>query len=425
MSALFLLYLVLLIIRPQEFVPALEGVSILQAVLSACLVVWMLSGDKRLTLPPIILIGCLFIFIPLTVGMNGWWGGARLALAKLNPVFAIFIVASMASRKMRALQAYMGAIIVCACVLVVYCAVQLSSGTGPWTGIAPLQGRPYYLGIFGDPNDLGQLFVIALAFAFYFLSSAPRGLVAILLWSSVAWLLYGIVLTNSRGAMLAALAVLALDGWRRFGKIAVVVGAVLVVPALMTVTRLSELSAGEESAVGRLQAWYKGLQLLRDSPVFGVGFGNFTNYSELTAHNSIILPMAELGIPGLTMWLGIIWYSIRMLWWVGYGPHTKNAGEQMHTDDNRPVDGPIRDEILSARGLLTAFLGFGVGAFFLSQSYNALLFLLCGLAVARFVAATSILPNAPSYRLVPDVMRLGGVTIACVIGMYLTVKIAL
>jgi O-antigen ligase len=377
----------------------------------------MITPHKNLSLPPITLVVCLLVFAPLTVAMNGWWGGVPIALNRLDPVIAIFVIASMAARKVRALHAYMWTILVCACVLVGHSAIQLRTGVGPWTGIVPLEGRPYYLGIFNDPNDLGQLFVIALAFALYLLSTGRRGLARLFLWGSIAWLSYGALLTNSRGALLATLTIFALEAWRRFGKIAVIVGAALVVPALLAVTRLSQLNSGEQSANDRVHAWYEGIQLLRSSPVFGVGFGNFMNYSALTAHNSIILPMAELGIPGLTIWLGIIWYSIRMLWWVGYGPHARIYPGS--------ADEAIRLEILAARGLLLAFIGFGVGAFFLSQSYEAPLFLLCGLAVARFAGATSSLPNPPSYRLLPDVMRLGGLTIACTIGMYLTVKVAI
>ena len=425
MSILFGLYLVLLIIRPQEFVPALASVPMLQMLLVACLAIWVLSRDKKLSLPQFSLAGCLLVFAPLTIGMNGWWGGVPAALGHLGPVIAIFVVATMAARELRALHAYMWIMLVCACVLVGYSAIQLHTNVGPWTGIVPKEGRPYYVGIFSDPNDLGELFVIAVGFALYLLSTGRRGLERLFLWCSVGWVCYGTILTNSRGALLATLTVVALEGWRRFGKVAVTVGAVLAVPALLAVTRLSQLSAGEESANGRLEAWYEGIQLLRSSPVFGVGFGNFTNYNELTAHNSIILPMAELGIPGLTIWLGIIWYCIRMLWWVGYGPHAKMEKSQPLKDRKGLSDEPVVREILAGRGLLMTFIGYGVGAFFLSQSYSAPLFLFCGFMVARFAAATSVLPDPPKYRLLPEVMRLGGVTIACVVGMYVTVKIAI
>jgi len=242
---------------------------------------------------------------------------------------------------------------------------------------------------------------------------------------SVGWLCYGAILTNSRGALLATLTLFALEGSRRYGRIAVAIAAVLAVPALLAVTRLSQLSAGEESATGRLDAWYQGIQLLREHPLFGVGFGFFITFNDLTAHNSIVLPMAELGILGLTMWLGIIWYSARMLWWLGYGPHASADRVRALGEATNEADRATYREIMAARGLLTTFAGYGVGAFFLSQSYSAPLFLLCGLAVARFAAGSSVLPQPPTYRLLPDVMRLGGVTIASIVGMYLTVKAAL
>jgi putative inorganic carbon (HCO3(-)) transporter len=420
MRLLFCLYLLLLILRPQEFVPWMAGLQILQFLLLTCLGLWIFTSDKRLSLPQFPLLVLFLIFVPLTVGMGGWWGGIPTALGKLAPVVGIFIVASMAARDLRALHAYMWAILGCALLLVLHSAIQLHTGIGPITGARPDEGRPYYVGIFSDPNDLGQLFVIAMAFAIYLLAISQRRLARLFLFGSVAWLFYGMVLTDSRGALLAALMILALEGWRRYGKIAVGIAAALAVPALFAVTRLSQLSAGEQSANDRIQAWYEGLQMLRSHPVFGVGFENFTDHYSLTAHNFIVLPMAELGLPGLALWLGVIWYSMRMLWWVAYGPHGKVA-------DAGPADAEsvVAREVLAARGLFMACVGFGISAFFLSQSYKAPLFLLCGLAVARFAAATGVLPDPPQYRLIRDFPRLGVLTLACVAAIYLIVKVAL
>jgi putative inorganic carbon (hco3(-)) transporter len=442
MTSLFQIYLVLLIIRPQEFVPALMGVPILQLLLLICLALWLFSRDKRIGLPPIVLVGCFLVFAPLTVAANGWWGGVAAAHARLDPIAVIFLVATMAARELSAMRRFMRTIVVCACVLVAYISIQLRTGMGPWADMPSYQGRPYYIGIFSDPNDLGQLFIIALAFVVYLLAikkSSVSGIVLVLLG---AWLIYGVILTNSRGAMLATMAILGLECWRRFGKVAVVVAAVLVVPALLAVTRLSKLSAGEESAFDRLQAWYEGIQMLRGSPIFGVGFGNFTNHSVLTAHNSIILPMAELGIPGLTIWLGIIWYSLRMLWWVGFkadpavvdqtgDADASVSGMESALEETQGEPADIssliqqREEILAGRGLLLALVGFLIGAFFLSQSYQAPLFLLCGFAVARFVGAAAPLPDAPNYHLPGDLLRLGGVAVAAIFGMYMVVKVTL
>jgi putative inorganic carbon (HCO3(-)) transporter len=422
MTALFCLYLALLILRPQEIIPALTGIPILQMLLLTLLGLWGIAKDKKLFLPPFVLIGWFGLFVPLTVGLNGWWGGVTGALGQIAPVIVIFIVASMAAREVRHLNAYMWTVLLCACLLVSYCMVQLQTGMGPFTDEPSINSRPYYVGIFEDPNDLGQLFVIALTFALYLLAVQRGKLSKLLLGAGLGWLFYGIILTNSRGALLAAIAVIALDGWRRYGRIAVTVGAVLALPTLFAVTRLNQLNADEQSANDRIQAWYDGIQMLRTHPLFGVGFGSFTDHSmsSLTAHNFIVLPMAELGFPGLTLWLGIIWYSMRMLWWVAYGPHTK-----IPRDANTHQDQVISREILAARGLLIALVGFEISAFFLSQSYKAPLFLLCGLAVGRFAAATQVLPDPPQYHLLPDLARLGAVTLACIAGIDIIIRVTL
>jgi putative inorganic carbon (HCO3(-)) transporter len=420
MTALFCLYLVLLILRPQEFVPMVQGLPLMMACMLICLALWAVRPDKRATSAPFVLISLMLVFMPLTVGLNGWWGGTLPALGELVPVFAICLLASMAARELSVLRLYMWTILVCACLLVYHSAIQLQTGVGPLTGITPYQGRPYYEGIFNDPNDLGQLFVLALTFVLYLLRNSSHASSRLLLVGSLAWLFYGMVLTNSRGALLATLVVLGLEGWRRYGKIAVSIAAVLGLPTLFALTRLSQLNAEEQSANDRIQAWYEGIQLLRAHPLTGVGYGRFTDYNALTAHNFIILPMAELGFIGFALWVGLIWYSVRMLWWVAYGPHARHEA-----DVEALADPAWRAEVLAARGLLLSFIGFVISAFFLSQSYKAPLFLVCGLALARFASASNILPDPPRFRLLPDLPRLALLTLTCAVGMYVIVLVNL
>lgn len=418
MTTLFGIYLVLLILRPHEIVPALAGLPIMLGLMMLCLLLWALTPGKRVSLPPTVLLICAMFFLPLTVAINGWWGGFPVAFVALFPSAVVFILATMAGRGLRALHVYMRITLLCACLLVYHSMIQVNTGVGPLTEVESWQGRPYYLGIFNDPNDLGQLFVLALTFALYLVTITATGFRRLLLWISMAWMFYGIMLTNSRGALLAALVVVAIEGWRRYGKVAVTTAGVLALPALFAVTRLNQLSAGEQSANDRIQAWYEGIQMLRSHPFFGVGFGNFTDFNFLTAHNFIVLPMAELGFFGFALWFGLIWYSVRMLWWVAYGPHARLREPMTFAPDSEQGR-----EILAGRALMLSLIGFGICAFFLSQSYKAPLFLLCGLAVARFTAASRVLPNPPNFRLVPELPRLGGLALACMACMWLVVKL--
>ena len=113
--------------------------------------------------------------------------GDMLAHEYLDPIVAIFLVTTMAARPLSALRVFMRTIVICACVLVGFCAIQLMRGVGPWGDILPQQGRPYYSGIFSDPNDLGQLFIISLGFVIYFLNSNRSSVKGILLWILGGW----------------------------------------------------------------------------------------------------------------------------------------------------------------------------------------------------------------------------------------------
>ena len=96
---------------------------------------------------------------------------------------------------------------------------------------------------------------------------------------------------------------------------AVIVAAAIAVPVLVAFTRLAEVDAEEASAQGRVDAWYEGIQLLTEHPVFGVGWGMFSDYNfGLTAHNSVVLAMAELGLVGYTFWLALVGLSGWMIY---------------------------------------------------------------------------------------------------------------
>jgi O-antigen ligase len=56
----------------------------------------------------------------------------------------------------------------------------------------------------------------------------------------------------------------------------------------------------------RLEAWANGLEMFKSAPLFGIGFNGFTDYHEITAHNSFVLCLAELGLLGSTLWVAML-----------------------------------------------------------------------------------------------------------------------
>src|ERR1039457_1336246 len=112
--------------------------------------------------------------------------------------------------------------------------------------------------------------------------------------------------------------------------------------------------------------------MYRSNPILGVGFRNFTEHHDLTAHNSFVLCFAELGAVGYFFWLALLIVAILQL-------------EQVRQckDDGRGGDVLRRQ----ARVLIPSFAGMLAAAFFLSRSYNPVLFLLVGLAFALYEIA--------------------------------------
>jgi putative inorganic carbon (hco3(-)) transporter len=78
----------------------------------------------------------------------------------------------------------------------------------------------------------------------------------------------------------------------------------------------------EASAQSRLDIWKAALELIKDSPVFGVGYGLFPvrireiwkGGIEIDAHNTYIILAAEQGIPAVLIFLVIVFIGIVYAW---------------------------------------------------------------------------------------------------------------
>jgi len=46
--------------------------------------------------------------------------------------------------------------------------------------------------------------------------------------------------------------------------------------------------------------------MFKSAPLFGIGFNGFTDLYEITAHNSFVLCLAELGLLGSTLWVALL-----------------------------------------------------------------------------------------------------------------------
>ncbi len=251
-------------------------------------------------------------------------------------------------------------------------------------------GRVRYRGVLQDPNELALAASIGMPLAFALgqrRRKASNSLIAVI---TLLLVLVCAILTRSRGGQLVFMAVLATYFFRRYGVKGALVGGVLALPLLALGGRGG--GEAETSTMERTECWYEALQIFRSSPVYGVGIGQFGEYHYLTAHNSYLLALAELGFVGAVLFCTLIYVSFKIPLTIlkRYPSPTRSrrAGVALATvavpaDVDLEAAGVARAWAL---GMLAAFCGLAVGIFFLSFSYHYVLWIYMGLSGALYSA---------------------------------------
>jgi hypothetical protein len=260
---------------------------------------------------------------------------------------------------------------------------------GPFETFSVAHGRVRWRGVLADPNELSLAIASSLAFGFALYSytkSKWRNVVFALVFGLAS---YCIVQTQSRGGVLVLMMVFAVYFVRRYGWKGLVAGAILGSPVLLLGGREGE--EAESSTLERMGALYEGVNFVRETPIFGLGQGQFGEHYFITAHNSYLLAAAELGLPGMVLWSLLVYVSMKIAYTAAWG--------------NQPIDPRIRP---FAMALFVAFCGILVGIMFLSFCYHALLFIYFGLAGALYGAAKQ---SCPSFK-----VKLTGYDYGAVVG---------
>ncbi|MDD4858231.1 MAG: O-antigen ligase family protein [Candidatus Krumholzibacteria bacterium] len=363
-----LIYLAMIYLRPQEFVPALRAKPIMLILAIIVLVTLLLHNALRkkrllaLDLRQGIFMIAFFVIIILSQLQRFYIGGARMAFDSFLPVFILFfmiinLVTSFAEMKRTYLL-----LLVMTVFLAANGILQYHRGFDI-AGERMFEGRIRWIGIFEDPNDLGLAILAFTPFALLKLArkggtvSSRIGYLLVL-----GILLYALYLTNSRGTFIGLLVVFAYLSCRTWGAVRGLAATAVLGAAVFIAgpSRLADLSRSEASASGRIDAWAQGLGLLKWRPILGVGYGSFTEYHALTAHNSIVLCMAELGLVGLYVWLLLIATSF----------------QEMIVLERRAQEG---EYAFYARTMQLSMVGFFTAAFFLSRTYNEVLYIILAL----------------------------------------------
>ena len=384
-------YILTAVARIHQLFGALEAIHLAVITGLASIVLYLLdSSDERRA-------GRLVVATTVLVAVQIFWmmlsvPNALVVGNSFDLVFNNFIKTAVMSlvvagsvRSVRDVERlvfvyFVGAVVYAAVIVTTF---DVSAGGDQWR-----LGHLFYY----DANDFATFTVTAIPFGIYFLHAGSRRAVQLAAGAGLIVLTLGFVWSGSRGGFIA-LAVVATFVVFRFSAIPLrwrLSATALVVIVLVGTasdqywrqmeTITSDQDYNHTSETGRLQIWSRGIGYMLDNPLLGVGPGNFSTAEGTLSpladrqqfgigvrwnapHNSFVQVGAELGFPGLALYLAVIvsaFYALR------------------RTGALRPA-------------LTASLLGFVVGSFFLSLAYSEMFYTLIALAVGlRKTCSTSL-----------------------------------
>jgi O-antigen ligase len=426
------LLVIFILVRPQEFMPELQRVPFLHVFTALAIIGYVIDVRLR-RLQPIATntlpwCGAFLIWAIISTAINApdQLVGRVLELAVL---FALYGTIAHGIQRFRTFQFFAGVLAVTCTFIAAVC---LHQGLAPRQCIGgeeqegAIQGKPdgrpcetseqcrlgdaepgmeyrcEHVGLFGtysvedrvryrgdlnDPNELALTISaggLALLIAFALRQRAsPLKLASI---GGVVLIGATVYYTQSRGGLVAAMLVPAVYLVWRYG-FKIVAAAIPVAAVVMLVGGRSG-DAAELSTEMRYEAWASGLDMWHHHPLFGVGARMFSEHHYLTAHNSYVLSLAELGFVGLVLFVAIMYLCMKTL--------------VVGLRELSGVPGSAAAQVWGL-ALLAALAGIAFQINTLSFSYHPVLWLFFGLVGAWYSAVRHHRPDLE--------IRLGGVEV--------------
>ncbi|HWH03507.1 MAG TPA: O-antigen ligase family protein [Gemmatimonadales bacterium] len=321
----------------------------------------------------------ILIWAVLGVPTSLWRGGSvdilRTILVKVVLMYFVILGAVRHPRDVQRLAAaYVGSVMLYAVMVIVR-----------------FRGDPDAIRIHGlynyDSNDFATLVASTVPIALHLVVKKAWRIPRVVGIGGLLALLLAFIWANSRGGFLALLAaaLVILIGYRvvsapiRIGVAIVAVLGFALAAGPSFWARMNTITNADQdynmtSSEGRWELWGRGLGYMEARPILGVGIGGFpsaegqlspvardarahghgTKWSE--PHNSFVQVGAELGVPGLLLFIAMLWTAVR--------------GLRGSSDPGLAV------------GFVAAVLAFAVGGFFLSLAYKEMLYTLLALCVS-------------------------------------------
>lgn len=396
------------------------------------------------------------VFLSVLIGVRWAGGGVQAFQAFIPNAFGYFLVCLHCNSK-RKLQVLVLMLLLVCLLVIAHGYMDLQHGVvesnlppGSPEGASPRAGptaSPYFLaqqsdsgemfyrlrglGEINDPNDFAQLIVCTIPLVFIFWQPKKKFLNLVCVILPVCALLYGAFLTHSRGSLMALMAVAVVAARRRIGTLPALLlaGGMFFAASALHFTGGRDISASSGS--GRTGLWGDGLELVKSHPLFGVGFGQFSDACDCghTAHNSVVVCAAELGFFGLYFWSLFLLPTLRDAIAISTPAKVTDgapmvAEEGMYPDPGGGVRAIDKAEINHlGRLALLSLTGFLAAGWFLSRAFVMTLFMIGGMAEVVYEMALTRGMIAPRMRMKRVLPYAGVLAVSLVVLMYIMVRI--
>jgi len=417
-----------LIIRPEELFPLLDGLRLYYILIVCALLYYApaiaqeFRGNHLARCPLLILVVGLLTSVVLSQVTNFQFGKAFLEGQEFVKVVAYYLLLTVALTSTAALRTFLNG-------LVAFIVVQTALALLQYHEFIDIDAlRPFQQweldpdgelsifdrlcgsGIYHDPNDLCLLLTAGMLIC---LDRAFRhGGSVRLLWAGLlGCFVYALTLTHSRGGLLAVVAGLTGYFAGKYGAKRTILLLLVLAPLGLAVfagrqTRF-DLNDGNDTSQHRVRIWSDGFELIPSHPLFGIGAGQYAEQCGLVAHNSFVHAYVELGLLGGGVFLAAFLLAAGAVW-------TARPCPSLPPED--------ADELARLRpvifGLLVSYM---VGMFSLSRNYIPPTYLNLALATVYVRLAA---PEGLDWLRIDRRMlaRLFGVTVLGYVGLKLFIQ---
>jgi O-antigen ligase len=324
-------FLVCLIIAPQLWIPPFVGVPVdfltYPLLILACAVGGRIPNLLRFGAIELLMLA-LVLWIAVSAVFNGLTGPSIEHVIFYFKALVLFkLVLALLEGELARVRSFVkifSVLVFILCAEVLYHRFS-PNGTG-WAGqsfswidpsvlAAGGKGRARWIGIFDGPGVFCVLFTIVLPFVLVRVGKIYGFMTRVVSLAMLGLLMIVTYFIGSRGGMVATLAIGGLYLLIKSGlslRAMIACGAVGMAVLTFAPSHLTTVRDSQNSTQYRVEMWAEGIEMMKHNPLFGIGRGNFKEYSgKLIAHNSAIEIGGETGIIGLFIYACLVYFCAK------------------------------------------------------------------------------------------------------------------